>query len=62
VQARLQQVMNLLLEHPEVAPLTQKRGLRRIVAVPYPYAIFYRVAGEEIIISAIRHTARRTLV
>jgi len=55
-------MMNLLLEHPEAAPLTRKAGLRRIVAVPYPYAIFYRVAGEDIIISAIRHTARRSLV
>ena len=59
VKARLQAVINLLVEHPRLGPLTGKRDVRRIVANPYPYLVFYRATDTEIIIHAVRHAARR---
>jgi toxin ParE1/3/4 len=39
VQARIQAIVNLLLEHPHAGQLTSKGRLRRVVASPYPYLI-----------------------
>jgi hypothetical protein len=41
---------NLLLQYPHAGQLTSKSRLRRVVASPYPYLIFYQVTGDEIII------------
>ena len=59
VMDRLEGVIALLTTHPRSGRLTGKRGLRRIVANPYPYLIFYRAGADEIIIHGIRHAARR---
>ena len=32
--------------------------MRRIPATPYPYLIFYEVSGDEIVVHAVRHSAR----
>ena len=61
VKARLQAVIGLLAEHPNSGRATNKGGLRRIVANPYPYVIFYRPDAAGIIIHGVRHTARRPL-
>jgi plasmid stabilization system protein ParE len=37
VQARIQAIINLLLQYPLAGRLTTKGRLRRIVASPYPY-------------------------
>ncbi len=58
VKSRLQEVTALILQHPEAGLLTSRRGLRRIVAYPYPYLIFYEAIGTEIVIHGIRHGAR----
>ncbi len=34
-------------------------GLRRLVAVPYPYLVFYKVIDDEVVITGLRHGARR---
>jgi hypothetical protein len=34
--------------------LTSKRRLRRMITHPYPYLIFYQVAGDEIVIHGVR--------
>jgi len=59
VQARLQAVINLLLQYPRTGRLTGKRGKRRVVASPDPYLIFYEIIDDEIVIHSMRHTARR---
>jgi toxin ParE1/3/4 len=41
VQMRIQAIINLLLQHPHAGQRTSKGRLRRIVASPYPYLIFY---------------------
>jgi toxin ParE1/3/4 len=58
VQARIQVIINLLLQHPRAGRLTDKGRLRRIIASPYPYLIFYRATEDEIVIHGVRHSAR----
>ena len=58
VKARLQAVINLLLQHPHAGRLTSQRRLRRIVAHPYPYLIFYQAGDDEIVIHGVRYASR----
>lgn len=53
--------MDLLLLHPFAGHITARRGIRRILANPYPYAVTYSVGQNEVIVLGIRHTARRPL-
>ena len=59
VKRRLQAAIDLLAEHPHSGVLTGKRDLRRIMASPYRYLIFYRATPDEIVIHGVRHAARR---
>lgn len=59
VKVRVHEMIALLLQHPHAGPLTSKSRLRRMVAYPYPYLIFYRATETEIIIHGVRHSARR---
>jgi plasmid stabilization system protein ParE len=59
VQARIQAIVNLLQEHPNAGQLTSNGRLRRMVASPYPYLIFYEVTEGHIVIHGLRHAARR---
>jgi toxin ParE1/3/4 len=54
VQARI-----LLLQYPYAGQPTSKGRLRRVVASPYPYLIFYHATDDEIVIHGVRHSARR---
>jgi toxin ParE1/3/4 len=58
VQARLQTVIDLLLQYPHIGRRTNDPEIRRIGATPYPYLIFYEPTESKIIIHAIRHSAR----
>lgn len=58
VHARIQAVANLLLQYPLIGATTDDPTVRRVVTTPYPYLIFYEVAGDEIVIHAVRHGAR----
>jgi plasmid stabilization system protein ParE len=58
VQARIQTVIELVLQHPYIGVATQDPTIRRINTTPYPYLIFYEVAGDDPIIHAVRHGAR----
>jgi plasmid stabilization system protein ParE len=59
VQARIQVVINLLLQHPDAGQRTGKGRLRRMIASPYPYLIFYQATDDEVVIHGVRHSARR---
>ena len=61
VKRRLQAVVQLLAEHPDVGRATSKANIRRIVVRPYPYVIFYRPEPAGIVIHGVRHAARRPL-
>jgi toxin ParE1/3/4 len=58
VQGRIQKIIDLLLQHPQIGRRTNDRAIRRMVVTPFPYLIFYEATGSEIIIHAIRHAAR----
>jgi toxin ParE1/3/4 len=59
VQVRIQAIINLVLEHPNAGQLTSNGRLRRMVASPYPYLVFYEATEDRIVIHGLRHTARR---
>ena len=59
---RLKAAEQMLGLFPSSCPTCRRYPwLRRTLVSPYPYAIFYEVAGEEIWIHAVRHTSRRPL-
>ena len=58
VQARIYAVIDLLLLYPGLGTRTDDPTIRRMTALPYRYAIFYEATEAEIIIHAVRHSAR----
>lgn len=58
VQARVRSIVELLLQFPESGQSTTTPTLRRVVATPYPYLIFYQHIDDEIVIVGVRHGAR----
>jgi toxin ParE1/3/4 len=58
VQARIQAIIDLLLDHPHIGTRTNDPTIRRMTTSPYPYLIFYEATDTEIIIHAVRHGAR----
>jgi toxin ParE1/3/4 len=62
VKRRLQAVIGLLADHPDAGRRVANKGnLRRIIATPYPYVIFYQPGTTEIVIHGVRHAVRRPL-
>jgi plasmid stabilization system protein ParE len=60
VRARIRTVIDMLTDYPDAGRSTS-RGLRRVVAHPYPYLIYYRATANEIVIHGVRHSARKPL-
>jgi plasmid stabilization system protein ParE len=58
VQQRLQTVIGLLPRHPYAGQRASEPRLRRLVATPHPYVVFYEVTETEVIIIGVRHAAR----
>lgn len=58
VQARIQAIIDLLVLYPGIGAHTDDPTIRRMAALPYPYLVFYETTETEIIIHAVRHTAR----
>jgi toxin ParE1/3/4 len=46
---------------PQIGRLVDEAGHRRVPVVRYPYLIFYRIDGNELLILHVRHTSRRTI-
>jgi toxin ParE1/3/4 len=61
LRERIQNLFILLAQHPYAGQATDLRGVRRLSVSPYPYLIFYRVTGDEVIVQRLRHTSRRPL-
>jgi plasmid stabilization system protein ParE len=61
VKRRLQDVIDILADHPHSGSATNKEKLRRFVVNPYPYVIFYRTEATGIAIHAVRHSSRRPI-
>jgi toxin ParE1/3/4 len=46
---------------PQIGRLVDDAGHRRVPVLRYPYLIFYRIAGDELLILHIRHSSRRPI-
>ena len=58
VKARLLGLAGFIQDQPRSGRKTSEAGLRRIVATPYPYVVFYEVKDDEVVIVGVRHGAR----
>jgi addiction module RelE/StbE family toxin len=59
VRERIEQLIKGLADFPYQGSPTDEPDIRRLVANPFPYLIFYRIKDEAIIILHIRHGRRR---
>jgi plasmid stabilization system protein ParE len=57
-QSRVKSLIGILPRHPFAGSRTDDSEIRRLVATPYPYCLFYETGDDEIIIHAFRHAAR----
>jgi addiction module RelE/StbE family toxin len=57
----IRQRINELADHPYTGTKTTRPGIYMLWIAPYPYRVFYRVNGDDIVILHIRHTSRRPL-
>lgn len=48
----------MLCSHPFAGQVTEEPGVRRLFATPYPYALYYQLSPEDVVVVAVRHTAR----
>jgi len=46
---------------PQIGRVVDDAGHRRVPVLRYPYVIFYRIAGDELLILHIRHASRRPI-
>ena len=61
VLAAIKSSIDALSFFPQIGPLVDNAGHRRMPVLRYPYVIFYRVADDELLILHIRHTSRRPI-
>lgn len=61
VLAAFKSTIDALTFFPEIGRLIDDAGHRRLPVLRYPYSIFYRIAGAELLILHIRHAARRPI-
>lgn len=60
--ARLEEIHQLILDHPFSAPRIAQRPSVRVIGVsPYPYRLFYTLVGERIEVLRVYHVSRRQL-
>jgi plasmid stabilization system protein ParE len=59
VANRFETLVSLVARHPAIGRQTSLADVRVIPAKPYPYLIFYRATGENLIILRVRHMARQ---
>lgn len=60
VASFIKRSISYLHEWPYSGRATDKTNVRRLVVTNYPYAIYYRV-GDEVVILAVMHTSREIL-
>jgi toxin ParE1/3/4 len=59
VRGRIEALIGGLVDFPYQGTPTDEPGIRRLVATPFPYLIFYRIKGEAVVVLHIRHARRR---
>jgi len=61
VLAAIKSSIDTLSFFPLIGRLVDDAGHRRVPVLRYPYVIFYRTTGDELLILHIRHTSRRPI-
>jgi toxin ParE1/3/4 len=61
VLAAIKSSIEVLEAFPEIGRVVDDAGHRRLPVVRFPYVIFYRSEGNEVLILHIRHTSRRPI-
>jgi toxin ParE1/3/4 len=61
VLAAIKSSIDTLSFFPQIGRLVDDAGHRRVPVVRYPYVIFYRIDGDDILVLHIRHTSRRAI-
>jgi len=59
VVARAEEIAELLGRNPDIGRKLPHGRLRRFPVKPYPYLIYYEVAGQFVRIICVRYAARR---
>jgi addiction module RelE/StbE family toxin len=59
--AAIKASVDVLAAFPEVGRSVDDAGHRRLPVVHHPYIVYYRIAGDELLILHIRHTSRRPI-
>ncbi|WP_306840068.1 type II toxin-antitoxin system RelE/ParE family toxin [Neorhizobium huautlense] len=59
IAIRISEAIELLANQPRAGQRTSRQSTRRLVMSPYPYVIFYRLDGEDVVVTRFRHTSRR---
>jgi toxin ParE1/3/4 len=57
----IQGLASLVQTHPRLGRPANRRGVHVVTVSRKPYRLLYRVAGDEVLIQAVRHTSRRPL-
>lgn len=58
VASFIRQAIARLVRWPHSARTTDAPGVRRLVVTNYPYVVYYEVAGAEVIVLAVLHSAQ----
>jgi len=53
----VEKAMQSIAEYPDAYPVVH-RGTRRILLDRFPYGLYYRIAGDHLIVVACMHAAR----
>ncbi|MBX3502187.1 MAG: type II toxin-antitoxin system RelE/ParE family toxin [Alphaproteobacteria bacterium] len=61
VASRVRRALDLVVEFPQHGAPTDVPGIRRVLALPYPYVIFYEVLTNEIVVHRVRHVRRERI-
>jgi plasmid stabilization system protein ParE len=61
VLAAIKSSIDTLSFFPQIGRIIDNAGHRRVPVLRYPYLVFYRIAGDELIILHVRHTSRRPI-
>jgi toxin ParE1/3/4 len=54
----LRTIRDRLLEHPEAYPVLHRDTRRALIAERFPYALFYRIYGDTVVVVACLHAKR----
>lgn len=61
VASRMRRALDLVVEFPLHGAPTDDPGIRRVLALPYPYVIFYEALADEIMVHRVRHVRRERI-